>query len=79
RGIEDRFLSRGKKLDTGHFATLDTRLNFKNLDTDFPYTLFIPQSITEKILEERALELGVDIKRGHTLKDLKQYETFVQL
>ncbi|GMR64648.1 MULTISPECIES: FAD-dependent oxidoreductase [Bacillus] len=79
RGIENRFLSRGKKLDTSHFAALDTRLNFKNLDTDFPYTLFIPQSITEEILEERALELGVDIKRGHTLKDLKQYETFVQL
>ncbi|HDR7713531.1 TPA: FAD-dependent monooxygenase [Bacillus cereus] len=79
RGIEDRFLSRGKKLDTSHFAALDTRLNFRNLDTDFPYTLFIPQSITEEILEERALELGVDIKRGHTLKDLKQYETFIQL
>ncbi|OAK09757.1 hypothetical protein A6280_23780 [Bacillus wiedmannii] len=42
RGIENRFLSRGKKLDTSHFAALDTRLNFKNLDTDFPYTLFIP-------------------------------------
>ncbi|PGA52970.1 FAD-dependent monooxygenase, partial [Bacillus pseudomycoides] len=68
-----------KKLDTSHFAALETRLNFKNLDTDFPYTLFIPQSITEETLEERALELGVDIKRGHTLKDLKQYETFVQL
>ncbi len=79
RGIENRFLSRGKKSDTSHFAALDTRLNFKNLDTDFPYTLFIPQSITEEILEERALELGVDIKRGHTLKDIKQYETFVQL
>ncbi len=79
RGIENRFLSRGKKLDTSHFAALDTRLNFKNLDTDFPYTLFIPQSITEEILEERALELGVDIKRAHTLKDIKQYETFVQL
>ncbi|OJE33608.1 hypothetical protein A9490_20320 [Bacillus thuringiensis] len=45
RGIENRFLSRGKKLDTSHFAALDTRLNFKNLDTDFPYTLFIPHSI----------------------------------
>ncbi|HDR7384917.1 FAD-binding monooxygenase [Bacillus toyonensis] len=79
RGIENRFLSRGKKSDTSHFAALDTRLSFKNLDTDFPYTLFIPQSITEEILEERALELGVDIKRGHTLKNLKQCETFIQL
>lgn len=79
RGIENRFLSRGKKLDTSHFAVLETRLNFKNLDTDFPYTLFIPQSITEEILEERALELGVDIKRGYTVKNLKQYETFVKL
>lgn len=79
RGIADRFLARGKKLNTSHFAALDTRLNFKNLNTDFPYTLFIPQSITEEILEEHALELGVIIKRGHTLKDLKQYETFVQL
>lgn len=38
RGIEDRFLSRGKKLDTRHFAALDTRLNFKNLRYRFDST-----------------------------------------
>ncbi|MED1157814.1 FAD-dependent oxidoreductase, partial [Bacillus paranthracis] len=31
RGIADRFLARGQKLNTSHFAALDTRLNFKNL------------------------------------------------
>lgn len=63
RGIADRLLSAGKPIPTGHYAVLDTRLDFSHFDTRFPYTLFIPQAVTEAKLEEHALELGVDVRR----------------
>uniref|UniRef100_UPI0031016F64 FAD-dependent oxidoreductase n=1 Tax=Neorhizobium sp. EC2-8 TaxID=3129230 RepID=UPI0031016F64 len=64
RGLAERFLSAGKPIPTGHYAVLDTRLDFSPFNTRFPYTLFIPQAVTEERLEERALELGVVIVRG---------------
>lgn len=72
RGLEDRFLKRGRPLPTGHFAMLDTRLDFSVLDTRFPYTLFLPQAVTEALLEERARELGVAVRRGHVVEALRQ-------
>ncbi|RKH12759.1 monooxygenase [Corallococcus sp. CA047B] len=72
RGLETRFLERGRPLPTGHFAMLDTRLDFSVLDTRFPYTLFIPQAVTEALLEARARELGVAVRRGHTVEALRQ-------
>ncbi|MBN8232273.1 FAD-dependent monooxygenase [Corallococcus macrosporus] len=72
RGLEGRFLARGRPLPTGHFAMLDTRLDFSVLDTRFPYTLFLPQAVTEALLEERARELGVAVRRGHTVEALRQ-------
>nr|WP_299506817.1 FAD-dependent oxidoreductase [uncultured Rhizobium sp.] len=71
RGIADRFLSKGKPIPTGHYAALDTRLNFSTFDTRFPYTLFIPQAVTEARLEERALELGVTVLRGITVTGIR--------
>jgi len=72
RGLADRFLARGRPLPTAHYGVLDTRLDFSALDTAFPFTLFIPQAITEALLEERARELGVDIHRGHQVTGLRQ-------
>ncbi len=64
RGIEERFLAVGKPVRSGHYAVLDTRLDFDIFDSRFPYTLFIPQETTEAIVEQFALELGVEILRG---------------
>jgi len=64
RGLAERFLNAGKPIPTGHYAVLDTRLDFSPFDTRFPYTLFIPQALTEERLETRAAELGVVILRG---------------
>ncbi|WP_257462043.1 FAD-dependent oxidoreductase [Archangium lipolyticum] len=72
RGWEGRFLERGRPLPTGHFSMLDTRLDFSTLDTTFKYTLFISQIVTEQLLEERAHELGVDVRRGHEVRELQQ-------
>ncbi|MBS7707859.1 FAD-dependent monooxygenase [Chelatococcus asaccharovorans] len=64
RGIADRLLATGRQIPTGHYAVLDTRLDFSPFDTRFPYTLFMPQAVTEAKLEEHALELGVDLRRS---------------
>ena len=64
RGFADRLLAKGRPLPTGHYAVIDTRLDFSPFDTRFPYTLFLPQAATEALLEERARDLGVDIRRG---------------
>ena len=42
-------------------------IDFGGLDTDYPYTLLIPQNATERLLLERVRELGGDVVRGLTL------------
>ena len=64
RGIAERFIQRGMPMPASHFASLDTRLNFKELDSNFAYGLLLPQATTEQLLEERALELGAHVNRG---------------
>jgi 2-polyprenyl-6-methoxyphenol hydroxylase-like FAD-dependent oxidoreductase len=71
RGIADRFLSRGRPIPNGHFGCLDTPLDFSVFDTRFPFILLLPQRTTEGLLEERALELGVDIRRGHLVETVE--------
>ena len=71
RGLADRFLSRGRPMPFGHFGALDTRLDFSVFDTRFPFALVLPQPTTEGLLEERALELGVDIRRGHVVETVE--------
>lgn len=68
RGLADRFVSRGRPIPKGHFAGLGTALDFSVFDTRFPFTLLLPQATTEGLLAERALELGVEIKRGHVVE-----------
>ena len=68
RGLVDRFLARGRAIPRGHFGLLGAGLDFSVFDTRFPFTLVQPQATTEVLLEERALELGVDIRRGHFIE-----------
>ena len=42
-------------------------LGLAGAGTDHPYTLGIPQTRVEEVLEEHAAELGADIRRGHEL------------
>src|SRR5258706_10549795 len=73
RGIAERFLSQGCPIAGFHFGGLDTLLDFSPLESRFPFTLFLPQATTERLIEERALELGVDIRRGHLVEKVEQY------
>ncbi|WP_260336052.1 FAD-dependent monooxygenase [Streptomyces sp. EAS-AB2608] len=66
------FLRAGTPLPSGHFGMLGTRLDFRALDTPFPYTLALPQARTEELFEERALALGARILRGHRVTGLAE-------
>ncbi|XVQ15470.1 FAD-dependent monooxygenase [Spirillospora sp. CA-255316] len=77
RGLHRRFLADGVRVPTGHFASLDARLDFGALDTPFPFTLVQPQARTEELLEEHALAMGADVRRGHAVTGLVQADASV--
>jgi 2-polyprenyl-6-methoxyphenol hydroxylase-like FAD-dependent oxidoreductase len=72
RGIADRFIAEGVKVPTTFFGGLPGPLAIAGLGWDHPYTLGIPQTRVEEILEERAVELGVDIRRGRAVTSFDQ-------
>jgi 2-polyprenyl-6-methoxyphenol hydroxylase-like FAD-dependent oxidoreductase len=45
---------------------------FDELRTRYPYTLMIPQNVTEAILLDRLRELGGEVARPYALQDLRQ-------
>ncbi|GAA5066881.1 2-polyprenyl-6-methoxyphenol hydroxylase-like FAD-dependent oxidoreductase [Thermocatellispora tengchongensis] len=79
RGMDKAFLDEGIVIPTGHFGLLDTRLDFRPLPTRHPYTLFFPQARTERLLGERAIELGARVVRGHAVTGLTQDADGVEL
>ncbi len=79
RGLKERFMKHGRPIRTGHFAMLDTRLDFSVLDSSSNYTLFIPQVITEQLIEEHALKLGVVVHRGMEVVSVREQEQGVEV
>jgi 2-polyprenyl-6-methoxyphenol hydroxylase-like FAD-dependent oxidoreductase len=72
RGLLDRFLAHGQKYPAaGRFAGID-RPWPTDLDTAHGYILGIPQPATDRLLAERAAELGAEIRRGHEVTGLEQ-------
>ncbi|WP_327281760.1 MULTISPECIES: monooxygenase [unclassified Streptomyces] len=72
RGLADRFLALGRTVPGWHFAGLGTQLDFSALDSRHGYTLFLAQARTEALLEERARELGVEVRRGRETTAVRQ-------
>ena len=72
RGLLERFLALGKTYErAGSFAGISKPWP-DPMDTAHPYTLGIPQSITDRLLAEHAAEMGADIRRGVELTGLSQ-------
>ncbi|MFH8798290.1 rifampin monooxygenase [Streptomyces sp. NPDC017936] len=72
RGLLDRFLAHGTQYRVGgFFAGLGTQWPDR-LDTAHSYVLGIPQTVTDRLLEEHATELGAEIRRGSELAGLSQ-------
>ncbi|GIH09661.1 FAD-dependent oxidoreductase [Rhizocola hellebori] len=74
RGLLDRFLAHGQKHPLGSFFAGIIKPAPDRLDTAHPYVLGIPQTVTDRLLAERALELGAEIRRGCELVGLSQDE-----
>ena len=71
RGLVERFLALGNQHPVGGFFAGITK-PAPVLDTSYPFVLGIPQPVTERLLTEHALELGVEIRRGCELVGLSQ-------
>ncbi|MFF0945057.1 rifampin monooxygenase [Kocuria sp. CPCC 205300] len=72
RGLLERFLAHGRKYPLGGYFAGIPRPAPDGLDTTHPYVLGIPQPTTERLLAERAVELGTEIRRGCELVGLEQ-------
>ena len=73
RGLLDRFLALGQQYPggVGRFAGID-KAPPADLDTAHGYILGIPQPVTDRLLAERAAELGAQIRRGSEVAGIEQ-------
>ncbi|MFF8942460.1 rifampin monooxygenase [Streptomyces sp. NPDC014864] len=74
RGLLDRFLAVSEKFQVGGLFGGIVKPWPDRLDTAHPYGLATPQPVTERLLEERARELGAELRRGRELVGLSQDE-----
>lgn len=72
RGLLERFLALGQQYPLGGFFAGIDKPAPDRLDTAHPYVLGIPQTTTDRLLAERATELGTEIRRGSELAGLSQ-------
>ncbi|MFF9561810.1 FAD-dependent monooxygenase [Leifsonia sp. NPDC014704] len=72
RGLLDRFLAAGTKYPGGgRFAGIPSPRPV-HLDTAHDYILGMPQPVTDRIIAERAAELGAHIRRGEEVVGFSQ-------
>ena len=80
RGLLERFLALGTQHPLGgrygFFAGI-AKPSPDRLDTAHGYVLGIPQNVTDRLLEEHAVEAGTEIRRGSELVGLSQDEDAV--
>lgn len=74
RGLLDRFLAVSEKFRVGGFFGGIHKPWPDGVDTAHPYGLSTPQPVVERLLHERALELGAEIRRGREVVGLSQYD-----
>jgi len=74
-GVADRFLAAGRRLyglSLHHGQEQIALIDLTSVASPFPFALGLPQSETERLLEERLSELGIDVERGLELKNFTQ-------
>src|SRR5580692_5336031 len=73
RGLLDRFLAHGQQYPGAgrSFAGID-QPSPAALDTAHDYILGIPQPVTDRLLAERAVELGAEVRRGIAVAGVEQ-------
>lgn len=79
RGLLKRFMDEGYIIPSGHFSSLETRLDFSVLDTRSNHMLLIPQTTTERLLEEYVRSLNVPIYRGMEVVAVRQHDEMAEI
>jgi 2-polyprenyl-6-methoxyphenol hydroxylase-like FAD-dependent oxidoreductase len=79
RGLLGRFLAVSEKFRVGGLFGGIAKPWPDGLDTAHPYGLATPQPVTERLLNERALELGTEIRRGCEVVGVTQDEDGVSV
>lgn len=79
-GLADRLVAAGNKV--AHGSILDgaqaiAQLDFAELETPYPFALIIPQTDTERILEEHLATLGITVERQTEMTAFAASETSV--
>ncbi|QGK71702.1 rifampin monooxygenase [Allosaccharopolyspora coralli] len=74
RGLLERFLAEGRRYPLGGFFAGIAKPAPEGMDTAHGYVLGIPQPVTDRLLAERAVELGTEIRRESELVGLSQDE-----
>ncbi|NYD71274.1 2-polyprenyl-6-methoxyphenol hydroxylase-like FAD-dependent oxidoreductase [Herbiconiux flava] len=72
RGLLDRFLAHGQRYPGAGRGLAGLEGATVELDSDHDYVLGIPQPTTDRLLAERAVELGAELRRGAVLEAFEQ-------
>ncbi|HEX4665372.1 MAG TPA: FAD-dependent monooxygenase [Chthoniobacterales bacterium] len=74
-GVVDRFLAAGHRLhglSLHHREEQIAQIELTSVASPFPFALGLPQSETERLLEEHLSELGIEVERSLELKSFTQ-------
>jgi 2-polyprenyl-6-methoxyphenol hydroxylase-like FAD-dependent oxidoreductase len=74
RGLLDRLLEHGRQRPAGGFFAAIAKPAPERLDSAHAYLLGIPQPVIVRLLEEHAIELGAQVRRGCAVTDFEQYD-----
>ncbi|MGC4814389.1 rifampin monooxygenase [Micromonospora sp. DT228] len=72
RGLLDRVLPHGRRRPAAGFFAAIAKPAPEGLDSAYAYLLGIPQPVIVNALEERALELGAQVRRGCAVTGVQQ-------
>ena len=72
RGLLDRILERGRQRPVGGIFAAIPKPAPEGLDSAHAYLLGIPQPVIEHLLEEHAIDLGAQVRRGGAVAGFEQ-------
>lgn len=72
RGLLERVLEHGRRRPAGAYFAAIAKPAPKDLDSAYAYLLGIPQPVIDRLLEERAVELGAQVRHGCAVAGFEQ-------
>jgi 2-polyprenyl-6-methoxyphenol hydroxylase-like FAD-dependent oxidoreductase len=72
RGLLDRMLEHGRQRPAGGFFAAITKPAPEGLDSAHAYLVGIPQPVIVRLLEEHAIHLGAQVRRGCAVAEFEQ-------